>query len=90
MATTLKTTKYLRFDVVKDTGKTKVIFIVNIHHDEVLGEIKWYPGWRQYCFYPNHSTIWNPHCLNDVSTVIKELMDDRKSAHKYLCENTHK
>jgi hypothetical protein len=90
MATTFKTTKYLRFDVVKDTGKTKVIFIVNIHHDEVLGEIKWYPGWRQYCFYPNHSTIWNPHCLNDVSTVIKELMDDRKSAHKYLCENTHK
>ena len=82
MATTLKITKYLKFDVIKDIrfglGKTKTIFIINIHHDEVIGEIKWFSRWRQYCFFPNNSTIWNPHCLNDVSTVIKELMDERK------------
>jgi len=30
MATTLKITKYLRLGVVKDTGKTKTIFISDL------------------------------------------------------------
>jgi hypothetical protein len=59
-------------------GKTKTIFIINIHHDEVLGEIKWFSRWRQYCFFPNHSTIWNKDCLDEVNSVIKDLMDERK------------
>ena len=79
MATTFKTSKYLRFDIVQETAKTKVIFIINIHHDEILGEIKWYSGWRQYCFFPNHSTIWNKDCLNEINSVIKDLMDERKA-----------
>jgi hypothetical protein len=79
---TLKTTKYLKFDIVKDTGKTKLIFIINIHHDEVIGEIRWFSRWRQYCFSPNNNTIWNTECLNDVNAVIKQLMDERKTKPK--------
>jgi len=84
MATTFKTTKYLRFDIVQETAKTKVIFIININHDEVIGEIKWYSAWRQYCFLPNHSTVWNIDCLNAVNLVIIELMNDRKPKGKVI------
>lgn len=79
---TLKTTKYLRFDIIRDTGKTKVIFIINIHHDEVIGEIRWFSRWRQYCFLPNSGTVWNTACLDDVNAVIKQLMDERKATQK--------
>ena len=80
---TLKETKYLRFiDVEAYRQKTKIISIVNIHHDEVIGEIKWFSKWRQYCFSPNFNTIWNKECLEDVNSIIKELMDERKPEKK--------
>lgn len=79
---TIKTTKYLKFDIVRDTGKTKIVFIINIHHDEVIGEIRWFSRWRQYCFLPNHGTVWNTSCLDDVNAVIKQLMNERKAVPK--------
>jgi hypothetical protein len=84
MREVFKTTKYLEFHIAGDTGKTKTIFIYNIRHSEVIGEIKWYSAWRQYCFYPNHSTIWNIDCLNAVNLVITELMNDRKPKGKVI------
>jgi hypothetical protein len=74
----LKETKYLLFAVNCVKGKTKVIDIVNLHHHEVIGEIKWFGWWRQYCFFPIAETVWNPKCLDDVQSVIKELMEERK------------
>ena len=74
----LKETQYLKFFVGEGQGKTKTIYILNIHHDELIGRIKWFSRWRQYCFYPHNDTIWNAVCLNDVNAVIKQLMDERK------------
>ena len=73
---TIKQTKYLAFvDTDQpETKKTKIIAIVSIHHDEAIGEIRWFSRWRQYCFYPYKETIWNADCLNSVNEVIKELM----------------
>ena len=62
----------------KQPKKTKLIGIVNKHHEEVIGEIRWFSRWRQYCFYPYPNTIWNITCLTDVNSVIKDLMDERK------------
>jgi hypothetical protein len=75
----IKETPYLRFALARNTGKTKVIWVVNIHHDEIIGIIKWFGRWRQYCFFPENQTIWNIDCLNDVNAVIKSLMDERKT-----------
>ena len=74
----LKETQYLRFVEFEKKEKTKVIAVVNKHHEEVLGMIKWFSRWRQYCFFPNTETVWNINCLNDVNEVIKNLMDERK------------
>lgn len=60
------------------TKKTKVIAVINIHHDEIIGEIRWFSKWRQYCFYPYNETIWNIDCLSSVTDVIRELMLRRR------------
>jgi hypothetical protein len=78
MTEIIKETKYLLFTVNCIKGKTKVIDIVNLHHHEVIGEIKWFGRWRQYCFFPIAETVWNKTCLDDVQEVIKKLMDERK------------
>jgi hypothetical protein len=80
---TLKETPYLLFQSrILEGKKTRVVSIVNIHHDTELGVIKWYPAWRQYCFFPHILTIWNKECLNSVNEVIKKLMDERKGEQK--------
>ena len=75
---TIKETEYLRFIDKESRQITKIIGIVNIHHDEEIGEIRWFGKWRQYCFLPSPNTIWNTTCMEDVQTVIKELMNERK------------
>jgi hypothetical protein len=83
----IKETKYLSFVIVPMgvTRKTKVVAIVALHHNEMIGEIRWFSKWRQYSFYPFNKTIWTPACLDDVNTVIKELMEERK---KYVTRRT--
>lgn len=47
-----------------------------------LGEVKWYSPWRQYCFYPAESTIWNPECLSDVGVFCRLETRYRREARK--------
>lgn len=75
---TLIETEYLRFIDKESKQITKIIGVVNIHHDEEIGEIKWFGKWRQYCFYPSDNTIWNRSCLEEVYGVIIGLMEERK------------
>jgi hypothetical protein len=82
----LKETSYLVFLIDRKYNdppskkKTKRILIVNKHHQQIIGEILWFGRWRQYCFFPANytTTVWNTTCLEDVQSVIKELMDERK------------
>lgn len=69
----LKETKYLSFIVKEHKPKTKVVAVVNKTHKDEIGVIRWYSGWRQYCFFPHPNTIWNTACLDDVNNMITEL-----------------
>ena len=69
--------KYLEFDRIGWTGKTDVWDVLSKSDGFVLGQIKWFGRWRQYCFYPSPDTIFNPECMNDISNLIKELMARR-------------
>jgi hypothetical protein len=70
--------RYLEFDRVGYTGKTDVWNVLSKSQGSVLGQIKWFGRWRQYCFYPSPNTIFNPECMADISKVIKELMARRR------------
>lgn len=57
--------------------KTKTLFILSKSTGAVLGEIKWFGRWRQYCFFPAADTIFNRDCMNSIKDVIDDLMDKR-------------
>jgi len=75
---TIKETQYLVFEELPTKNKTKYITVINKNSEDIIGEIKWYASWRQYCFFPEYDTVWNTTCLNDVQEVILKLMNDRK------------
>jgi len=76
----IKQTQYLVFDELETPKrKTKVINVINIKGDDVIGMIEWYGPWRQYCFFPEFDTVWNMTCLNDINELIQKLMKDRKT-----------
>lgn len=72
--------RYLEFDRIGWTGKTDVWNVLSKSQSSVLGQIKWFGRWRQYCFWPSPNTIFNPECMTDISKVIKELMARRGSS----------
>ena len=81
-----KTTKWLTFQEIYSKRKTKIINVYNNEDNEWLGEIKWRATWRQYCFYTDGS-ILAESCLDDISSVIKELKQLRKD-HKLTQKQT--
>jgi len=77
-----KSTVHLRFDEVKDTGKTKVWKVVSTHANADLGEIKWYYAWRRYVFYPDEDTLYDSRCLTIIINFINSEMEARKKSKK--------
>ena len=70
--------KYMIFHLVGDTGKTEIWNILSKSSEFVLGQIKWYSPWRQYCFFPSPNSVFNPTCMDDINKFIKELMRKRR------------
>ena len=60
--------------------KTLSIEVRSAVHGDLLGRIKWFGRWRQYAFFPESGTVWNPDCLRDVNDRIASLMEARRVA----------
>ena len=39
-----------------------------------IGVIRWYPQWRQYCFFPTEGTVYSKGCLKDIANFIENQM----------------
>ncbi len=57
---------------------TTCVWEVETLDGTLLGLIKWYPQWRQYCFFPGINTLHNAGCLNDIA----DFMADNRRARK--------
>lgn len=66
--------KYLEFEInpYKMNGTKPVYWVVSKTGKGILGEIRWYYRWRQYCFYPNNS-LFNKGCLQDIINFLDTL-----------------
>ena len=74
--------KYINFQFVPGgmNRKTAVYDCHNNHSGGVLGVVRWYAPWRQYCFYTmGFDSIFNATCLADIQHFLKQLMDERKA-----------
>lgn len=69
--------KYIRFIQTTKFKKTSVWQCRSVEDNYLLGTVKWYGAWRQYCYFTNDS-IYHGGCLQDIAHFIKQLMDERK------------
>jgi hypothetical protein len=68
--------KYIEFFQVESKSKTS-IWECRSEDNYVLGVVKWYGSWRQYCYFTNNS-IYHNGCLRDIAHFMDQLMEDRK------------
>jgi hypothetical protein len=69
--------KYLEFVQVPNPGKKTSIWECRSRSSKtVLGIVKWYSGWRQYCFFPEPyiEAVYSDGCLKDIAHFISQLI----------------
>lgn len=77
---------YLHFKEmpVKESMKTKIVAVYSLNGANHLGEIRWYPQWRRYAFFPDDGTVFDPDCLEEIAEKVrlmtKDYSDKRKKA----------
>lgn len=66
---------FLEFKKLRSKLKTKVYQVVSKSSRENLGEVRWYPAWRHYCFFPfrEFETVYSDRCLLEISLFIRGL-----------------
>lgn len=64
----------------KFTGKTWIYEVISKRGTMGLGEVKWFPRWRQYAFFPFSETTFSLGCLSDISKFIQLLIDEYRSS----------
>ena len=72
--------KYLKFVSAGNTGKTVIIDVESVNQKILLGQIKWYPHWRCYAFFPCSETLFDRQCMKDIVHKIELLMIERSNA----------
>ena len=65
--------KYIHFVKIEDKPKTSIYSCRNNKSNDELGIIKWYPGWRQYCFMPIGECVFSVGCLEDINNFINKI-----------------
>lgn len=70
--------KYIEEVFVKNLRKTSVWEIRSKQHGYILGQVKWNPRWRQYCFFPYDVTVFNSDCLKSITTFIEKLNKEHR------------
>jgi len=70
--------KYLRFVLIGDTGKTQVYNVISVTQGSILGRLLWWGSWRQYVFEPAPYTVWNKDCLRELAEYLNGLMQARR------------
>lgn len=57
--------------------KTPIYHIESPNGVIKLGQIKWFPAWRGYCFFPEPDTIWDLTCLSEIN-IFLDLIKEGK------------
>jgi hypothetical protein len=50
--------------------KTDIWSVFSKYTDDCLGEVKWHPQWRHYCFFPELDTVFSDRCLETLSDFV--------------------
>lgn len=72
--------KWLSFNIQprQDGKKTDIYQVSNRLTGVIVGEIKWYGGFRKYVFAPTNDFIFDASCMTDIGQFLEALMLERK------------
>jgi hypothetical protein len=80
--------KYLIYELTDHKPKTDVWSVLAneepviesgvLPHLPRLGEIKWYPSWRHYCFFPESDCVFSDRCLFSIYVFVLKLNRNHK------------
>lgn len=77
MATTAE--KYITFETrIYAHKRTSNYLVRNIRTNAICGEVKWYGGFRKFCFFPSSGFLFDPSCLRLIADFIDDLMAKRR------------
>lgn len=65
--------EYLEIRLMEQKPKTGVYGVFGWTSESYLGQIKWHPTWRKYCFYTLPETTWDSKCLQSLTTFLEDL-----------------
>jgi len=71
-----KEDKWLEFKEEKPKPKTRVISVWSKCSNIKLGEIRWYPQWRHYCFV-QEDKVFSDRCLLQIGLMADKLNGDK-------------
>ena len=73
--------KWLEFVLTEEKPKTKVYSVISKCDSTGLGEIKWYPPWRHYGFFPTlkFQAVHSDRCLLSISEFVTKLNTEHKN-----------
>ena len=74
----IRLSEYIEISLFMKHNKTNEYSVHNKKTNYLLGTIKWYNAWQQYCFFPMEETVWNKDCMQYIIDFIKDLMEKRK------------
>lgn len=72
--------KHLKIIKIEEKPKTSVYSVQSKFDEYNLGTVKWYPNWRQYCFFPAAECVWSVDCLQDLKNFVESENTKRKKA----------
>ncbi len=66
--------EYLVFEkAAQQPPKTSSWECKNIRSGTMLGVVKWYGSWRQYCYFPTVQAVYSAGCLKDIADFLEQL-----------------
>lgn len=76
--------QYLRIEDwgESESGKTRVWRVYNFYHRNVIGFVKWYGGFRRYCFYPEIEDVSWITFDSDCLRMVADFLDKVNAKHR--------
>lgn len=62
--------------------KTKRWFISPKPNGGCIGEIKWFPRWRKYCFFPWPGSVYEETCLREIAGFCVDRTKEHRAMNK--------
>lgn len=53
--------------------KTPIFILMSNYSESEIAQIRWFPKWRKYCFYPNSDTVYDEKCLKTIQSFLHFL-----------------